>query len=40
MKTDKALTVTDVCYNPGQIRSAYAREIKASPRGEAVREAD
>jgi hypothetical protein len=40
MKTDKAYAITDVCYDPGQIRSAYAREIKASPRGEAVREAD
>ena len=29
-----------ICYYSGQIRSGYAREIKASPRGEAVREAD
>ena len=40
METDKAWTVTDVCYYSGPIMSAYTREIKASPRGEAVHEAD
>ena len=40
METDKAWTVTDVCYYSGPIMSAYTREIKASTRGEAVHEAD